>query len=431
MDPEVFPPVCKNQDQFLYLVAGLCYKRTSLKGFFEFEGRSMVEVKIYLDHNGTTNPRPDVQGKILELLKSSWGNPSSIHWASREPKQILRQTRSAIAQMLGVQALEIIFNSGASEGNTTVIRGVYDLLKNKRSHFLCSSVEHPSVLKTYQYLESQGAHVDYIPVDRQGKLDLNFIKEKISTNTALVSVMLANNETGVLFPIKEVVQMAHAHGALVHSDSVQSLGKVQVNFKDLGVDYATFSGHKFYALKGVGVLYVKKGSPYQSLIGGGGQERHRRGGTENTLAISSLGFMVENHASEISSRAQKIQNLRNEMESFIQNKISGVEIVGLNSERLSNTSSLIVSGVDGETLLMSLDLKGIAVSTGAACSSGNPEPSHVLMAMGFSRQEAQCSLRISLGWDTTQEEIQYFLNTLVETVTRIRGLREPLTGVAL
>ena len=199
----------------------------------------MVETKIYLDHNGTTAPRSDVQQKILESLKSAWGNPSSIHWASREPKQILREARSSIAQLLGVHPLEIIFNSGASEGNTTVIRAVFDLLKNQKNHFLCSLAEHPSVLKAYQFLESQGAQVDYIPVNRKGQIDLNFIKEKISSKTALVSVMLANNETGTLFPLKEIAEMAHAAGSLVHTDAVQSLGKVPVNLKDLNIDYAT------------------------------------------------------------------------------------------------------------------------------------------------------------------------------------------------
>ena len=193
----------------------------------------------------------------------------------------------------------------------------------------------------------------------------------------------------------------------------------------MNVDFASFSGHKFYALKGAGVLYVKKGSPYQSLIWGGGQERHRRGGTENALAISSLGFMVEQHGAEISSRAESIKNLRDQMETEIQKNISGVEVVAASSSRLPNTSSLIISGVDGETMLMSMDLKGIAFITGAACSSGNPEPSHVLLAMGYSRVEAQSSLRISLGWDTSPEEIQYFLKCLIEVVTRIRNIREP------
>lgn len=233
--------------------------------------------------------------------------------------------------------------------------------------------------------------------------------------------MFANNKTGTIFPISDVVRIAKKQNVLVHSDCVQLLGKSEINLDQVHVDYATFSGHKFYALKGSGVLFVRKNAPYTSLVHGGGQERSRRGGTENILGISSLQVMLS-ELSKLDEINQKILKLRDQMESEISEKISGVTITGKDSPRLANTSSLVISGVDGETLLMSLDLLGFSVSTGAACSSGSPEPSPVLLAMGLTRQEAQNSLRIGLGWMTTHEDIQKFISALETVVQRIRSV---------
>ena len=374
--------------------------------------------RIYLDHNATTPLSARVREAIINHL-DSWGNPSSIHIDSRAPKTILRETRKLFAEIFKCSPLELIFNSGASEGNNTVLKSVWAKYQLEKNEYIISSVEHPSVTKSAQYLESLGAVIHWIPVSRSGQLDLNFVKHKISNKTALISCMFANNETGTLFPIKELAQMAEQNQILFHVDCVQALGKADLSLAEQKIDYATFSAHKFYALKGCGLLYVRKGAPLTNLIHGGGQERARRGGTENVLAVAALQASLQNYGL-LSSKKQFIENLRNEMEKSILSTISGVQITAAESPRLANTSSLVIPGVDGETLLMSLDLKGFSVSTGAACSSGNPEPSPVLLAIGLSREEAQCSLRISLGWETTEDQIQSFIKILSEVVERIR-----------
>jgi len=381
---------------------------------------------IYLDHNATTPIHLDLYREIPEWLEA-WGNPSSIHWASRQPKVFLRESRMAVAKMIGAQPLEIIFTSGGTESNNTVLKSTLNLLKD-RPHVMCSSVEHSSVFKTFRYLESQGAQWDIIPVDRYGRIDLDFYKTHLSDRTALVSVMLANNETGNIFPIGKMAKWAHGVGALFHTDAVQGLGKLPIDVVRMGVDYASFSGHKFYSLKGTGFIYCKKGSPLTPLLHGGGQERHRRGGTENTLGIEALGFMARQFSSQVEVHGQRLQVLRDLFETKIKSELEGVRITGADSERLANTSSLILEGVDGETLLMSLDIKGFAVSTGAACSSGNPEPSPVLLAMGLTRAEAQNSLRVSLGWSTTEAEILYFIETLKSTVKHLRSVQAEIAG---
>jgi cysteine desulfurase len=381
-----------------------------------------MQNRVYLDHNATTLYAPVLKQKWVELLEIS-GNPSSIHQDSRAPKTWLRETRQKIAEYLQVSPLEIIFNSGASEGNNSVLKSIWDHYSIEKPEMLISSVEHPSVIKTAEFLKSKGAVIHFIPVSKSGQIDLQFIKEKLSAKTSLVSVMFANNETGTVFPIKEIAQWAHDAGALMHSDCVQLIGKEEVAFKELQIDYATFSAHKFYSLKGTGFVYVRKNSPWTSLIHGGGQERGRRGGTENITGISALGIIFE-QIQEAQSKIEQMRLLRDSMEAQILKRISDVTITAVESSRLSNTSSLVIKSVDGETLLMSLDLKGFSVSTGAACSSGNPEPSPVLLAMGLTRQEAQSSLRISLGWSTTELQIHEFVDTLTSVVQKLRDINQ-------
>ncbi len=387
-------------------------------------GTSLKE-RIYLDHNATTPHSPLLKQRWAELFEVS-GNPSSIHQDSRIPKTWLRETRQKFADYLNCSTLELIFNSGASEGNSSILKSVWHFKQTTQPEFLISAVEHPSVVKTAEHLETLGAKIHWIPVHRNGKIDLEFIKKNISSKTALVSVMFANNETGSLFPIKEISSIAHAAGALMHSDCVQMLGKFDLaslpnKLKDLDVDYATFSAHKFYALTGTGVVYVKKNSPWIPLVHGGGQERSRRGGTENILGIAALGMVMgEIIASAV--QVTEMARLRDLFESSVTKEIRGCTITAGESARLSNTSSLVIQGVDGETLLMSLDLRGFSVSTGAACSSGNPEPSPVLLSMGLTREEAQSSLRVSLGWSTTETQIQNFVATLKEVVGKLREI---------
>ncbi len=380
-------------------------------------------MNVYLDHNATTPVHPEVLEK-LPTWAEAWGNPSSVHQASRDPKALIRDTRKSLAEYLKVHPLELIFTAGGSESNNFAIKGSFYALQNLkeksagRTHYIATTVEHPSVMKAFEFLESQGATVDYIPVDKNANLDLEFYKSKLTEKTALVSVMLANNETGAIHPIKEMCALAHAKGAIFHMDAVQGLGKIEVDLTDLGVDLASFSAHKFYSLKGCGVLFQKRGTQLVPLIGGGGQERGRRAGTENTLAIAALGHMLSKK-DLIAKENERIRKLRDDMEKEILKSITDVRVVQ-NSNRVPNTSSLFIEGVDGETLLMNLDMHGICVSTGAACSSGSQEPSIVLRNMGFTRKEAQSSLRISLGWLNNAEQIEYFLEVLKKVVIRIR-----------
>ncbi len=382
--------------------------------------------RVYLDHNATTPHAPALKNRWAELIELS-GNPSSIHQDSRAPKTWLRETRQKIADFLQCSSLEIIFNSGATEGNNSVLKSIWELVGKDKPEMLISSIEHPSVIKTAQYLETLGAVIHYIPVSKSGQIDLDFIGQHLSSKTSLVSVMYANNETGIIFPIAKISQMAHAVGSYMHSDCVQLLGKDDVHFESLNVDYATFSAHKFYGLKGTGFLFVRKNSPWVPLIHGGGQERARRGGTENMTGIAAMGIVFEGlrHTAE---KVKTMGQLRDQMESQILKNISGVSITATNAVRLTNTSSLVINAVDGETLLMSLDLKGFSVSTGAACSSGNPEPSPVLLAMGLTREEAQSSLRISLGWSTTQEQVRAFVECLTSVVQKLRDLHAKENG---
>lgn len=382
--------------------------------------------RIYLDHNATTPPSEVLRTHSQELF-SVWGNPSSIHFDSRSPKTFLRETRQKIAKLLNVSPLEIIFNSGATEGNNSVLKSVWDELKKSRSEIIVSQIEHPSVMRTVDYLESLGAKVHRIKVTRQGEFDFEQFKSVLSQRTAIVSVMFANNETGFILPIQKISELAHSVGALMHSDCVQMIGKSEFDFKSLGVDYATFSAHKFYSLKGTGFVYIKKGSPWVPLIHGGGQERARRGGTENVIGIVALGLVLDNVLTDVKNKFEKVkemEKLREYMEHQILKNLPNVTVTGHAASRVANTSSFIIQGVDGETLLMSLDLKGFSVSTGAACSSGSPEPSPVLLALGMTKAEAQNSLRVSLGWETTIEEIKKFVEELKLTVEKLRAIEE-------
>ncbi|MES2965903.1 MAG: cysteine desulfurase family protein [Bdellovibrionota bacterium] len=383
--------------------------------------------RVYLDHNATTPIARRVRERVPGWLEL-WGNPSSIHQSGRGPKTLMRDSRETIANYLGVNPLELVFTSGGSEANNLALKGVFESFQKPelyarefRNRYLISSVEHPSIKRTAEYLRSRGAIVETIPVKRNGEIDLAAYETLLTKETALVSVMLANNETGVVHPIKEMAALARSRGALFHTDGVQALGKIEFSLKELGVDLASFSGHKFYALKGAGVLFVKRGVQLESLIHGGGQERHRRGGTENMLAIASLASMCEMSA-EVPLRAREMEVLRDHFESRVLEEIPLTSVTAHESTRLPNTSSLLIPGVDGEILLMNLDLRGFSVSTGAACSSGSPEPSPTLLAMGLTRAEAQSSLRVGLGWSTTREEIDRFVETLKDVVRHLRAI---------
>ncbi len=383
-------------------------------------------MSIYFDHNATTPIDPSLLPLISGWVRE-WSNPSSIYSISRNPKKILRESRSTIANKLSAHPLEIIFTSGGSESNNLAIKGLLTYFKKlNKDTLIVSSVEHPSVLKTVKYLSTKGMNVFFIPVDRSGDLDLEFLSAKLKENkVGLVSIMAANNETGIIHPIAKISEMVHSFGALLHTDAVQLMGKTIFDFKSMGVDLASFSAHKFYSLKGAGFLYCRKGLPLESLIHGGGQERSRRAGTENTLAIASMNHMIE-VLSHIETKLPEIQKVRDHFEAKIIENISHIQITAQKPNRLVNTSHLVIDGVDGENLLMNLDLKGFNVSTGAACSAGSPEPSPALLAMGFTRAEAQSSLRVSFGQSNTLKEVDLFISTLKEVVPYLREIKNQI-----
>jgi cysteine desulfurase len=384
----------------------------------------MTQSNIYFDYNATTPLDSTVLEKAPYWLSLS-GNPSSIHQHGRGPKKLLRESRRLLAERLKCHPLELVFTSGGSESNNLAIKGsLLEIQKKnpKRNKVIIGGIEHPSVAKQVPQLKEMGLQVVKIPVEPTGQYNLNFYKSQLDESVALVSVMLANNEIGVIAPLREMVVLAQEVGALFHSDLVQCLGKYPFDLKTLDLDLASFSSHKVYAMKGAGMLYIKKGTPFQPLTVGGSQERGRRAGTENLAAIASLAHMVD----QINPHdfVEKVTPLRDLFEKEIQSQVSGVTILGSATPRLCNTSCLRFDGMNGETLLMNLDIRGFSVGTGAACSSGNPEPSPVLLALGLSREEAQSSLRISLGKDTTREQVLSLVQNLKEVIEHLRTLEE-------
>ena len=381
---------------------------------------NFFNTRIYLDHNATTAPRPSAVKAANKAMKF-WGNPSSIHQNASSAKALLWEARQNLSRFLGCHPLEIIFSSGASESNNHAIKGVFQNQKKNRNELIISSVEHPSVLSVADFLSHQGIKVHKIPVSKQGFLDEDFFEKQLSEKTLLVSVMSANNETGVLFPVKELANKAHEKGALFHSDMVQMLGKNSIDLKSVDLDLASFSAHKCYSLKGCGALYCKKGVLPDNLIHGGPQERQRRAGTENIIGISAFGAVAK-EGDQILKESQKLKFLRDNMEEEILSSLRNVQVIGSQTQRLDNTSCLLISGIEGETLLMNLDLKGISVSVGSACGSGKMESSAVLTAMGWTEEEAFSTVRVSLGLGTTEKHLKYFQKKLVECVNRLRSL---------
>lgn len=387
----------------------------------------MLSASTYFDYNATSPLHPELKPKIVEWL-DVWGNPSSVHAHGRMSKKLIREARKTLADVLGVNPLELIFTSGGSEGNNTIIGGLLDSpMAITKKELITTAIEHPSLMKAMAHAESRGFKVHRIPVSLDGEFDFETFTKVLSENTLLVSVMLANNETGVILPIAKIAKLSKEKGALVHTDAVQALGKIQMKFPDLGVDFASFAGHKFYALKGTGFIYVRRGNEFYPYLHGGGQERGRRAGTENVLAIASMGFMAEK-LKEMDSHYTAMKILRDSFEEQITKLIPDIEITARGAKRSPNTSSVVVRGVHGESLLISLDVKGFSVSTGSACSSGSSEPSIVLQNMGLSREDAQSTLRVSIGWFTTQADVDTFVKALVQTVEHLRSIKKEKTN---
>lgn len=378
--------------------------------------------KVYLDYNATTPIHPDVADFVKRFLFDFYGNPSSMHWAGRDARGFIYEAREQMARFIKAKPEEVIFTSGGSESDNHAIKGTAFALRDRGSHIITTVVEHPAVLNTCRYLEEKGFTVTYVPVDSTGLIDPDDIRRAIRAETILISVMHANNETGTVMPIKEIGAIAREHGVLFHSDMVQAMGKLDIDVNDMNVDFGAFSGHKVYAPKGVGVLYMRESLNPDNLIHGGHQEEGRRAGTENAFGIASFGKACEVTQREMVEDVKGIERLRGRLLSGIMEKIDGVRLNGNPQMRLPNTLNLTIEYVESESLLMGLDLNGIAISAGSACSSGSGEPSHVLLAMGIEPQFCQGSIRMSLGRGNTDEDIDYVLDVMPGVVERLRQI---------
>lgn len=380
----------------------------------------MNSQRAYFDHNATTPLADEVLSGMTEVLREGFGNPSSIHQEGQRARHLVEQARREVAALLDADPREIVFTSGGTEADNTAIFGALAASPRASKHFVTTTIEHPAVLGAAQHLESQGVAVTRVAVDSGGAVDPEAIRAALRPDTVLVSVMHSNNETGVLQPVTDIARICRERGVLVHTDAVQSVGKVPVDVRELDVDLLSLSSHKLYGPKGVGVLYQRKGVTCAPLLYGGGHERGRRPGTENVTAIHGLGIAAGLARMALETEQERLARLRNEMEAEILASIPDVRVNCGGSARLPNTSSLYFAGIEGEPLLIALDLSGFAVSSGAACSSGSVEPSHVLTAIGLSRQDARSCLRLSLGRETTREQVTALVEALREAVSHLR-----------
>ncbi len=377
---------------------------------------------VYLDYNATTALAPEVLDAMMPFLKEEFGNPSSIHSRGQTAKAALYDAREQVARLIGAGPTELVFTSGGTESDNLAILGVLEAAGKpaNRGHLITSAVEHHAVLNTMKALAKKGWPVTFLKVDRAGRVDPAALEEAMTPDTLVVSIMHANNETGVLQPIRELSDIAHDAGAYFHVDAVQSVGKIPVDVEALGVDLLSLSGHKIYGPKGTGALYIRRGVKYRSPFRGGGQERSRRPGTENLAAIVGLGRALQLAQAGLELDNQRVEALRDSLEKQILETVPGSRINGQGAPRTPNTANFSFDGAEGETLTIALDLKGFAVSTGAACSSGTVEPSHVLQAMGLHAERVQSSIRVSLGKYTSEEEARLFVEALGSAVESVR-----------
>lgn len=377
---------------------------------------------IYLDNSATTPIREEALRTMVETYREAFGNSSSVHLFGQNARRILEDAREEFAYCIGAQPEEIVFTSGGMESDNLAIRGVALAARRIGNHIITSQTEHHAVLHCCQALEKEGFKVTYLPVNEQGLVDLDLLRESIREETILITIMTANNETGVLQPISEISRLAREKGVVFHTDAVQAAGKIPLDVDELGADLVSFSGHKFYGPKGVGALFIRKGTPIQPIMQGGHHETGMRPGTVNVPGIAGMTRALSATVAELEETAPRLRKLTEMLATGIMERIPGVYRNGCAESSLPNVLNLSFEGADGESLLLGLDMEGVAVSTGSACTSGSVEPSHVLLAMGVPARLAQCSLRFSLGRENTEEEIAYVLEVLPGIVERIRRI---------
>ncbi|MDK2889092.1 MAG: cysteine desulfurase [Thermoanaerobacter sp.] len=379
--------------------------------------------RVYFDHSATTPVHPEVVEEMYRFLKDNFGNPTSLHYFGQKARKAVEEAREKVAAAIGASPAEIVFTSGGTEADNMAIHGVAYTNRNRGNHIITSAVEHHAVLNTVKALGKQGFTVTILPVDQYGMVSVEDVAAAITDKTILITIMHANNEVGTIMPIAEIGRLAREKGILFHTDAVQSFGKIPVNVDELNVDLLSISGHKIYGPKGIGALYIRKGARWrQTLFHGGAQERLRRAGTENTPGIIGLGKAAELAMANMEKEAAYLTRLRDKLIDGVMKKISHVRLTGHPTKRLPNHASFCFEFIEGESMLLSLDLQGIAASSGSACTSGSLEPSHVLLAMGIPHEVAHGSIRITLGRDNTEEDIDYFLEVMPPIVERLRAM---------
>jgi len=384
------------------------------------KGNSAHEKRfVYLDHSATTPVDPEVLSSMNDVLRNVYGNPSSIHREGRLARKILDDAREEMATFLNCMPNEIVFTGSGSESNNLAIKGIFERSGHASPHIISSRVEHPSVLNTVRHLEKSGCSVTYLDVADDGRLVLDDIKAAIREETVLISIMMANNETGVVFPVKEIAALARENNIVFHADAVQAAGKVYLDVRELGVDLLSIAGHKFYGPKGAGALYVRDGVQFEALVHGGGQELGRRGGTEDIGGIVGIAAAARIARATLSIEAVRVKKFRLMLKEGIRASIKNAVFNADHEEILPNTLSVSFKGVSAESLVMALDLEGFALSAGSACSSGSISPSHVLAAMGLGDETINSTVRISLGRWTTREDIDAFLKILPPAIDRL------------
>jgi cysteine desulfurase len=375
---------------------------------------------IYLDHNATTPIAPEVREAMLPYFIHEWGNPSSSYRFGSKLKLVIESAREQVAQLLGANPREILFTSCATESNNAAIHAALKAHPEKR-HVITSAVEHSSVLTYCRTLEAEGVRITYLPVDRDGLLKLSDLEAALTTDTVIVSLMWANNETGVLFPVEEISQLCKARGVLFHCDAVQAVGKVPIDVSKTFVNYLSLTGHKFHAPKGIGALFIRRKSPFSAFVEGGHQERGLRGGTENVPLIAGLGKAAELARTNLSGYEAIARKLRDALEDEILRSVPDTELNGHKTHRLANTSNITFRGVESEALLMLLDQEGICASSGSACLADSDEPSHVVKAMKPDSTASREMVRFSLDSGNTMKEIQTAITSLRKSITALRG----------
>jgi cysteine desulfurase len=380
-------------------------------------------MRIYFDHNATTPVDPAVVETLARTTAEEFGNASSVHHFGQRAKAVLDEARSAVADLIGAEPSELVFTSGGTESDNFALRGVAEALEpTGRRHLIASSIEHEAVLVTLRALARRGWRTTLLPVGTSGIVDPDALADALTDDTAIVSVMHANNEIGTIQPITELARIAHARGALFHTDAVQSIGKVPVDVRPLGVDLLSLSAHKFNGPKGIGALWIKRGARVTAILTGGKHERNRRAGTENVPAIAGLGVAARLARKKVTTDADRIGALRNRLEERILAQVPGTAVNGAREPRVPNTTNISFEAVEAESRRIARDLEGVAVSTGSACSSGTLEPSHVLRAMGLPAPRTQNSIRLSLGASNTEAEVDFVVSKLPAIVNKLRSL---------